>query len=102
MVYPVRHTIEYKIYNSVENPARSYSSFRNSMMVIKRWKNYNPDTYERLCLECIMRPVQQYNLWVDENGRICTKCNEYKPRSKIAYNKAMCKKCINQRSKQYR
>lgn len=101
MVYLV-NTLEHSIYYSIKEPKRTYKQYMARVNSYKKSKSFDSDKYYDILRKYVLSPVQSSNLWVDENGRICTKCNEYKPRSKIAYNKAVCKKCKNQRSKQYR
>lgn len=73
MVNRIANPELYKFYNSVANPQRCYTSFRNGL---KYKKDFSIKNLERL----IMLKVIKHNNKIDDKGRECSFCNIYKLR----------------------
>jgi len=95
MVNRIANPELYKFYNSVANPQRCYTSFRNGL---KYKKDFSIENLERL----IMLKVIKHNNKIDDKGRECSFCNIYKLRieyydSYTRWKNGRCKDCHNKR-----
>jgi hypothetical protein len=72
MAHPIVNKERHDFYYSVANPAISWYSFHQRCR--NNQKNLNKELMEKI----IMIPVVRYSCKVDNNGRECTACREYK------------------------
>lgn len=93
MVYPVKHVYEYEIYKNIENPARTYTQYREAFRIYKVSKSFNSDKYHDKLVKIAMTPVKEYSQWVSIEWRICVICKEFKWWDQ--FYKARCKSCRN-------
>jgi len=95
MVNRIANPELYKFYNSVANPQRCYTSFRNGL---KYKKDFSIENMERL----IMKKIKRCDSKVDEQGRECSFCTEYKTWINYYSWSTRCKDCQNKRRPVYK
>lgn len=99
MAYPVKNKERHDFYYMVENPAINYKDF------LQRCRNNKHKLDKEFMEKLIMIPVVKYSCKVDNNGRECSICREYKLwdnfiesiHSSYWYT-ARCKKCVRVKS----
>ena len=99
-------TVKYKelndFYRNHTDPKVLYNTFKTRILT------YKYTDREKAITEKLYTSRRQ-NKWIDEDGRICTKCKQRKPRNMFAYTKATvchmtskCKECRNAEHRELR